>query len=280
MASPNGNQVAATARRRVDGENGEYVVLTPERVGLAYDIAGLGSRTAAVLVDSLIQTAALIVLVLALLAAAAFLSAVGPGVSGLLPDGPERERISSVLVIGAIALVVLAFFGITVGYFLIFELVWNGQTPGKRLLGLRVIRENGYPIRPADAVVRNLVRIVDNIASLGLLVMLLNGRSRRLGDFAAGTVVVREGTRHTSITRLTGAAGDLPAGAAVPARLRPADATLMRDFLLQRGTLDRATSGAVARRLGHAIARRYGLEPPAEGEAERYLERLVAEPPA
>src|SRR4029078_5649079 len=84
------------------------------------------------------------------------------------------------------------------GYYMVFEILWNGQTPGKRLVGVRVMRENGYPIRPVDAVIRNLVRIVDWLPAtygIGVLTMLLNKRSKRLGDFASGTIVVREGAR-------------------------------------------------------------------------------------
>src|SRR5918911_227838 len=128
----------------------DYNVVTPERVKLQYDIAGIGSRGAAAIIDTFLQS---------------------------------------------IALYVLLVFVVTSGYYVFFEIVWNGQTPGKRLVGVRVIRENGYPIRPIDAVIRNLVRIVDwlpGMYGIGVLTMLLNQRSKRLGDFASGTIVVRE----------------------------------------------------------------------------------------
>src|SRR5438105_15700675 len=115
----------------------DYSILTPERVSLRYDVAGIGSRGAAVLVDGLIQGS---VLVLLLMVGAFAAASVGSG---------------------AIALLVLASFLVFWAYFPIFEIVWNGQTPGKRLLHLRVIRETGYPIRPVDAMIRNLVRLVD-----------------------------------------------------------------------------------------------------------------------
>src|ERR1700730_210808 len=94
---------------------------------------------------------------------------------------------------------------------MLFEILWSGETPGKSLVGVRVIRENGYPIRPVDAVIRNLVRIVDwlpGIYGVGVLTMLLNQRSRRLGDFASGTIVVREGARNAGAPSL---AADLTA---------------------------------------------------------------------
>src|SRR5712691_9898833 len=163
----------------------DYSVLTPERVSLQYDIAGIGSRGAAAIVDTFIQAMVLTVLSIALLAAAAI-------ASSPLGLGAPLGRAGTALLFGLLALAILV---VTSGYFMIWEIVWNGQTPGKRLVGVRVIRENGYPLRPVDAVVRNLVRVVDWLPffyGLGMLIMLLNSRSRRLGDFASGTIVVRE----------------------------------------------------------------------------------------
>jgi uncharacterized RDD family membrane protein YckC len=237
----------------------EYSVLTPERVNLQYDIAGIGSRCAAVIVDSIIQIAALTLLTVALFASAA-VSVAFAGVSG---------RGAGVLVIGLFGLAVLA---ITVGYFILFEIVWSGQTPGKRLVGVRVIRENGYPIRPVDAVIRNLVRIVDFLPAsygVGVLTMLLNKRSRRLGDFASGTIVVREGARgatslvlHTDPDRMRGVT------------LSAADATLVRDFLTRRVTMEPGARAGLASRLATALSTRYGLS--LEADAEEFLERLAA----
>jgi uncharacterized RDD family membrane protein YckC len=235
----------------------EYSVLTPERVSLQYDIAGIGSRGAAALVDTAIQSVALIVAVVALSAGSvvgsAFLSfARGPGAGTLF-----------------LALFILALFAITNGYFMLFEIVWNGQTPGKRMLGIRVIRENGYPMRPIDAVIRNLVRIVDWLPGaygVGVLTMLLNKRSKRLGDFASGTIVVREGSR--------GAAAFLMPGVAEPTgvRLSNPDATLVRDFLVRRSSMNPQARADLAARLSAALAHRYGLS--VDGEPESFLERL------
>jgi uncharacterized RDD family membrane protein YckC len=235
----------------------EYSVLTPERVNLQYDIAGIGSRGAAVIVDSIIQIAALTLLTIALFASAA-VSVAFAGVSG---------RGAGVLVIGLFALAVLA---ITVGYFIVFEIVWSGQTPGKRLVGVRVIRENGYPIRPVDAVIRNLVRIVDFLPAsygVGVLTMLLNKRSRRLGDFASGTIVVREGARGAASFILPSAPQ------ARGYTLSSTDATLVRDFLTRRVTMEPRARAVLATRLATALSTRYGF--PLEAEAEEFLERLA-----
>jgi len=234
----------------------DYSVLTPERVSLQYDIAGIGSRGAAAIVDTLIQATALMVLSIALLSAAAIISS-PPGLSAPLGRG------GTALLIGLFALVILV---VTSGYFMFWEILWSGQTPGKRLVGVRVIRENGYPLRPVDAVVRNLVRIVDWLPlfyGLGVMVMLLNGRARRLGDFASGTIVVRERAplMPTAVVRE-------PAGQA----LAPADATLVRDFLARRVGMHPRARADLARRMATALAQRYSLT--VEDDAEAFLESL------
>src|ERR1043166_5417932 len=153
----------------------DYAVLTPERVSLQYGIAGIGSRGAAIIVDSILQVVSLSIIVIGLAAAGVALRDFGLSATYTL-----------------LGLFALGVFFVTSGYFMLFETLWNGQTPGKRLVGVRVIRENGYPIRPVDAVVRNLVRFADFLPgfyALGVVVMLMNRRSRRLGDFASGTIV-------------------------------------------------------------------------------------------
>jgi len=141
----------------------DYAVLTPERVSLEYGIAGIGSRAGAAIIDTLLQALALLILAAAGLGAGAAMSIV-------------TGQFASIILL---AVMVLGGFVVTSGYFLIFEIVWNGQTPGKRALGVRVIRENGYPLRPVDSVIRNVVRIADWLPffyGLGVLVMLLNKR--------------------------------------------------------------------------------------------------------
>jgi hypothetical protein len=91
---------------------------------------------------------------------------------------------------------VLVVFILFWGYFAIFEAVWNGQTPGKRAGRLRVIRRTGQPIGASEAMVRNLIRIVDfmpGFYGVGLISMFIDKEARRLGDFAAGTIIIREG---------------------------------------------------------------------------------------
>src|SRR5690606_7330784 len=93
------------------------------------------------------------------------------------------------------ALLLLGILVLFYGYFLLFEALDHGRTPGKRLVGLRVISDDGRPMAVQQAVVRNLVRVVDSLPGgygIGIVAALLSPRAQRLGDMAAGTVVVRE----------------------------------------------------------------------------------------
>jgi uncharacterized RDD family membrane protein YckC len=236
----------------------DFQVLTPERVSLQNDIAGIGSRGAAVLIDTLIQVGIGSVVLLAFSGGAlSAVSLVGRG-GGLA--GP--------IVLAGTA---LAVFAIGIGYFIVFEIIWSGQTPGKRMLGIRTMRENGYPLRPVDSTIRNVLRVVDGLPvgyAVGVLVMLFNARAKRLGDFAASTIVVREGARSRSAF-----APPIRDGS-TRTLLQPADATLVRDFLIRRGTVNPSARADLAARLAAVISSRYGLA--LEGDPEVFLERLGA----
>jgi uncharacterized RDD family membrane protein YckC len=167
---------------------------TPENVAFGYPVAGIGSRFIAALVDStlivLLQAA---VLLLTFLIVQQFFD--------LSADSASLSRISG-WVIAGLGLVSFLFLW---GYYIFFEMLWNGQSPGKRWTGLRVIRLDGRPITLTESVIRNLIRLVDFLPSLyavGVVVMFVDGRSRRLGDLAAGTLVVREGRSVTSLDAL------------------------------------------------------------------------------
>jgi uncharacterized RDD family membrane protein YckC len=162
-------------------------VATGESVAFSYELAGLGSRFLAVFVDTAIQVAVLFA-VLGLLVLA--------GVS--LPSGPAAKLSPSLAKLADavfLAMLVLGAFLLFFGYFIAFETLWNGRTPGKRMIGIRVVRDGGFPVDFTSALVRNVVRIVE--AGLGFYAIsavsaLLSPHNRRLGDFAAGTLVVRD----------------------------------------------------------------------------------------
>ncbi len=154
---------------------------TPENVTFDYDVAGIGSRFLATLIDT-----ALIFLAQLLLLGLLFL--VATLVFSMDISGSELSS-WAFAVIGIISFLFLW------GYYIFFEIVWNGQTPGKRRVGLRVIRVDGTPITASEAIIRNLVRIIDLLPTaygVGVVTMFINSNSRRVGDLAAGTIVVRD----------------------------------------------------------------------------------------
>ena len=260
----------------------DYTVFTPERVGLRYDVAGLGSRAAAALLDTAIQAVLWIALLVSF--------------SVSVDRLPSVDDAPPAIVVALIIVVVLGGFFLLWGYYMVFEIAWSGQTPGKRVLGIRVIRENGYPIRAVDSVVRNLIRVIDAPPFgfiIGALVMLLNARSKRLGDFAAGTLVVREGKRQrldqlstfatalplTPVSARTQAESPAPGEAPAPgptAVLSAEDATLLRDFLVRRSSMDSEPRAALAHRLATHLTQRYGLPAPARSREEPFLEALAS----
>lgn len=145
--------------------------VTPENVSIDYELAGFASRCAAAVLDLLLQASVLLILGLVYLILVA--------------------TIKFSIVGWPTAVLIVAGFLLWYGYFVYFETAWNGQTPGKRALRLRVVKYGGTPIDLSCAAIRGLIRVID-MTLIGLIAMLITPRSQRLGDFAAGTLVVKE----------------------------------------------------------------------------------------
>lgn len=224
-------------------------VETPELVVLTYTIAGVGSRVAAALIDYAI----------CLLAYAAILIGVTSlGARGLL-GGQTRSAAW-----GA-AILYLLLFGILWGYYVLFEGLGDGQTPGKRIMRLRAVRDGGYSVTFGASAVRNLVRLLDMqpIFTYGVAIasVLLTKRGKRLGDLAAGTIVVREGLVARPTASPVKSRGQDPATAAA-ARLTSDEFAVLERFAERRGdlTAERRALLAeqIAARLGPALAEMEG----------------------
>lgn len=165
------------------------IIETPERVPLAFALASIGNRFLAVAVDHFVQYMAIFIV------AWTFISISGTGDS----FSESAKSFFDEMPKWTLALMTIILFLLFSGYFISFEWLWNGQTPGKRLLKLRVIREDGRPITFWEALARNLLRIIDAfpgflipLYSAGLIVVFASRRDQRIGDIFAGTVVVRE----------------------------------------------------------------------------------------
>jgi len=271
----------------------EYTIDTPENVSFGFEVAGIGSRFIGALIDTAIIALALTLLNLLL---GYLLELVGtvniPGLTPLMNQ--DASWASGVL----IALYVLLNFLLMAGYYMIFELIWNGQTVGKRVAKIRVVRVNGNPVGFLEIVVRNLVRMVDVLPiayGVGLVVMFLNQHERRLGDFAAGTMVIKE-ERQVSLATLGqaplrtnspsgGAVADGPTDSAIEAwrqRYPQLRRVTAGDYELIRETLRRHDRGqikpAVLFRLSAAIANKVATAAPTQDwQASRRFLTEVAE---
>lgn len=230
---------------------------TPEQVALEFPLAGVGSRFLALAIDMLLQGAIMSIVILA----------VGGTWSVLRPSGTGFW-------FAAVAL--LALFSIFYGYFAGFEAFWHGQTPGKRLVGLRVLSVTGRPIRLDEALIRNVVRVVDQLPgvyAVGIVTMLISSRSQRLGDLAAGTVVVHE----KGLTAPVMAIAATPAAAAgwTGGGLSDAELTLVETFLQRRHELDVDVRDTRARAIADRLRARLGAAAPELGP-EALIEALHA----
>ncbi|OGF45743.1 MAG: hypothetical protein A2452_01605 [Candidatus Firestonebacteria bacterium RIFOXYC2_FULL_39_67] len=166
-------------------QNDEAKVLTPENVEYSYELAGIGSRLLAAVYDFCVQVLVLTGIML-LLVLASVVSGLGTGI------GNYGEWTGYILIGLAIIVVFMIFWG----YFIFFEIIWDGQSPGKRHARIRVVKDGGYPVSFYASLVRNLFRIIDFMPfmyGIGVVSMSVNKHCKRLGDLTAGTIVVKEG---------------------------------------------------------------------------------------
>lgn len=202
---------------------------TPEGVRLELTLAGLGSRTGAQFLDWLIRFALWL------------LASIALGWSSF--EG---------FFIFQIVYLTLAFFG----YELAFEALWSGRTPGKAAFGIRVVDRDGGPARFSAIVVRNLLRLVDVLPGtygVGYIAIFVTKRHQRLGDMAAGTVVIRERKGSDRLPRVSpGGTVSVPPGFDATA-VTAADLAVVRQYLDRRLALDDDSARRLAARLARPL---------------------------
>ena len=224
-------------------------VETPEHVVLELELAGVGSRALAALIDAVIVVSGLFAIGIGLVVTTLYVTPLGS-----IGDA----------VLGA------AIFAAVFGYYTLFEGLGGGRTPGKRVVGLRVVRDTGHAIGFGDAAVRNIVRLADALPPpylIGAVMVVVHPRSKRLGDLAAGTVVVRD-RPHRRVQQEPGPSGDAadPAAAPAPALAAPElseeEWRLLARWAERSGTLDANVQTRVAGSLAERFAERYPHRPP------------------
>jgi uncharacterized RDD family membrane protein YckC len=230
----------------------EQIVHSPEQVALHFPVAGPTSRMLAYGIDLIfiwLLELGLVFLTLLLVPVASDLEDV---VRDLLPSDTDltnqQEVMSFMLVI--VMLMLLVQLVVEWGYFTFFELAMGGRSPGKRVIGLRVMRDGGLPITLRESLLRNLLRVVDMLPSsylIGLIAMVVSKEGKRLGDLAAGTIVVRTDAP--------------PAPRPLPAR----EAGATSAFRFERAQLDKL--GSAERALIRQTLRRAQEFPPEQAAA-------------
>jgi uncharacterized RDD family membrane protein YckC len=253
----------------------ELNIDTPELVDIQMPLAGIGSRFIALLVDSLIWFAGILVLGVLLV---------------LFPL--NIAAFSQKSAEWAFAIVIFLIFLLNWGYFTLFEAFWNGRTPGKRVARIRVIQRSGRSIGLIESMARNLVRYVDQFPffyAVGVITIFCTRQHQRLGDLAAGTLVVRDRVEDAPLWGESGArtftaqifAPSAPApephnAYSLPAtniaRLTSTDLEVLEGFFARRLDLSLPTRQVLAERIAAAIRAKSGLEPPEGASVETFLE--------
>ena len=239
----------------VDFED-RVTIATPEGVDLELTLAGVGSRFASALIDYLIQGLILVALALAF----------DYGFGGSGEAGGFVVAVFAVLG-----------FGLVIGYDIAFEVLASGRTPGKRLNGLRVVRESGAPVTFAPSAVRNLLRPIDWLPGtyfVGMVSILVTSRNQRLGDLAAGTLVVRERKALPKEPRLPVYHRAVTPPAWDTSAIGAEELAAVRSFLARRDSLTWDARNQVAAELAARLRPKVGGAV-GDAPAELFLERLV-----
>jgi uncharacterized membrane protein SpoIIM required for sporulation/uncharacterized RDD family membrane protein YckC len=222
-------------------------VETPEHVVLDYEIAGVGSRTLAAAADWLI---------ISLLALAATLAL------GLWKRGGSTWLA---------AFLILVLYSIVWGYFTCFEGLRHGQTPGKRSMGIRVIRDTGHAVTFSDAAARNLLLPLDLFGMLGIFLIAIHPRAKRLGDMVAGTVVVRDQPVQVRAAPAPASGLPEPEEAQGAPELSDEEFRLLREFVSRAQALPAEVRARLARGMVARLAERYPERPASDLQ---FLDRL------
>ena len=177
---------------------------------------------------------------------------------------------------------IIAGFLLYYGYFIFFEILWNGQTPGKRSVGIRVIKDSGRRLSALETIARNLLRIVDQLPgfyALGVTVSLLNSRNKRLGDLVAGSIVIRErsGSRAQTQNAPSNATGLRPRAPMGADRLSEDELILIESFLERRWELDPGIRWRMANEILLRVENKLNFAPEERAGAEHLLEAAAQE---
>jgi len=237
----------------------KLIIETPEQTVLEFPLAGIGSRALALAIDTLLQIAFLIALGL---------------IAGIISYEGFLPRLGKQYVYAI--LIFIAFLS-QFGYFAFFEAIWNGRTPGKKWIHLRVITDSGRPVGAQEAILRNLMRIVDSLPSLyatGIITSLISPQNKRVGDYLAGTVVIQEKSAPADRSLWDAAPTPVLTTSQFP-KLNAAELQLVEAYLERRSTLQEEVRRSMARKIAERMAQGSTATPESIKDPEKFLEALA-----
>lgn len=204
---------------------------TPESVELEFTLAGIGNRAWALVIDYHILGLLIVGFLIVWVALATQIVELTAKLFGL-----------EALELWLIAIALMVMYSIYTGYFVWFETLWQGQTPGKRFAKIRVIRDDGRPIGLQQATLRSLLRPFDDILFLGALLIICTPQEKRLGDWVAGTIAIQAESPATAATLTISAAAQTLATQILKsnnsfAQLLPDDFAVIREYLQRRSAM-------------------------------------------
>ena len=236
---------------------------------MEFPLAGLGSRFMGLGVDSLIQFFLYLAGVFAMAALTAYLKFL-PAWFAWIPES------------WAPALLVIFLFCVYWGYFAVFEFAWKGRTPGKRLAGIRVIKNTGRALNVYEIIGRNLLRVVDWLPFgyiTGIISMAISKQNQRLGDLLTGSIVVHEkrtsDIRPDLTTHVDSANGQPHSVTPGLAKITPEELVLIETFLQRRESFDLTVRDTAAQKIAARITSRTGVERPMDQSLEEFLENIA-----
>ena len=254
-----------------------HLISTPENVDLRLELAGVGNRVLACFIDTTFTYISIALLWVSILLTYWLL-----GYTSVLFhfESLAKEFIGGIVIIG-MALGLLATFVITFGYFILFEGLWQGQTPGKKIAGIRVVRENGEPISWQASFLRNMLRTFDEgMFFIGLIFMVVEKDEKRMGDLAAGTIVIRERKVIQLLLPNTAADKNMSqdgfATALSANELDQTDHELLSSFLRRRKFMLKQQRTELAKQLADYLSTKLNNQPQNNStNPEIYLEQLL-----
>jgi uncharacterized RDD family membrane protein YckC len=237
---------------------------TPEQISLEFPLAGIGSRFMAIAVDTLLQILLFILAIFALAGLAKYAPALPMRLAWL-----PRVWLPALLIIGI--------FCLYWGYFAFFEIIWKGQTPGKRIAGIRVIKNSGRALNVYEVIGRNLLRAIDSLPTLyivGIISMMISRQNQRLGDLLVGSIVVHDKPAERILPEWASGADQ---SSAIPqlSKITPEELVLIETYLQRRGTLELGSRDATAHKIATRISEKTGIERPPEQSLDQFLETIA-----